>query len=203
MTRRFTIFAALCLSLLALPALAPPVRADTNLIKQSTAWGRDIVVTAADGSNVTGLASGAFTVRQKKTGGTWVTITPTITEGTLGHYTMTETTAMNDTLGPSVYIITAAGAVQVDVADQVVAFDPNDAAAGVWNYPIKGRAAWQYELLSGLVLWGDATTTQTLSSTANAYKIPGTTSTLLNSSVPLTSGKPTGRTETVGTLGTP
>ena len=119
---------------LALAALASlPLAARADLMKQGAAYNRDILVTDTTGANVNSLSSGAFTVTQSQAGGAATTITPTITFKASGHYNVAYTAAMTATLGNSALVITATGAVQTDVGDQIVAFDPNGANLGLTN----------------------------------------------------------------------
>jgi len=119
---------------LALAALASlPLAARADLMKQGSTYNRDILVTDTTGANVNSLASGAFTVTQSQAGGAATTITPTITFKASGHYNVAYTAAMTATLGSSALVITATGATQTDVGDQIVAFDPNGANLGLTN----------------------------------------------------------------------
>lgn len=102
---------------------------EADIIKQSTAYNRDFTVWDSTGNNVTGLTSGQFTVKSSKAGAAFTTITPTITEKANGHYNLAYTSGHTDTLGSLALAITAPGAVQTDLNDQVVAYDPNDPAA--------------------------------------------------------------------------
>jgi len=120
---------ALALAALAsLPLASLPLAARADLMKQGATYNRDILVTDTTGANVNSLASGAFTATQSQAGGAPATVTPTITFKASGHYNVAYTAAMTATLGSSALVITATGAVQTDVGDQIVAFDPNDAS---------------------------------------------------------------------------
>lgn len=66
----------------------------------------------------TGLSS--FTVRAKKKGGAWATITPTIAEDENGWYMMTLTTTHTNTLGAMRFYITATGADPLPMSAKVV-----------------------------------------------------------------------------------
>lgn len=66
----------------------------------------------------TGLSS--FTVRAKKKGGAWATITPSIAEDENGWYTMTFTTTHTNTLGAMRFYVTATGADPLPFSAKVV-----------------------------------------------------------------------------------
>jgi len=92
----------------------------------------DIEVFASDSTNPrlgkTGLTF--TTIRMKKAGGAWATITPTVTEGENGFYSVTLTTTHTNTLGPLAFTFVATGADITPVVHQVVTALPgeNDAA---------------------------------------------------------------------------
>ncbi len=119
--KRLLPFAALSLLCLA------PAHAD--LIKQSASYNRTILVTSSSDhvTGATGLSS--FVVKESKNGGAQATVTPTITELGLGRYSIALTNSDTPTLGALDLTITATGADPTDTHDQIVAFDPTDAAA--------------------------------------------------------------------------
>jgi hypothetical protein len=108
---------ALLLTLSVFLAFASSAWAD--IIKQGSTYNRDIVVTSSSGGNVNSLSSASFTVQQSQAGAAFVTVTPTITFKANGHYTLAYTTAMTSTLGSSALVVTATGALQQDINDQI------------------------------------------------------------------------------------
>lgn len=109
-------------------ALSPPVSAD--LLKQSTAFNRTVLLVSSS-DHLTGLTgqAGSVTVVASKAGAAEATITPTVTEIGHGKYKLALTSSHTDTLGDLDLYVTATGSDPADYHDQVVAFDPADAAA--------------------------------------------------------------------------
>ena len=99
-----------------------------RFLKQSTA--RNLMVFLVDSTDhVTGKTGLTLTITASKDGGAFGAITPTVTEGGTGWYNLALTTAHTDTLGDLALHITGTAADPLDVALQVVAFDPANATS--------------------------------------------------------------------------
>jgi hypothetical protein len=97
-------------------------------VKQSTAKNYMVFMTdMAD--HVTGKTGLTLAITASKDGAAFASISPTVTERGSGWYNLALTAAMTDTLGDLTIHITGTGADPTDLAIQVVAYDPNDAAA--------------------------------------------------------------------------
>jgi len=193
-------------------AMLCPSWARADLIQQGATYNRDIIVTDASGNNVTGLGSNAFTVKISTNGGAQTTVTPTITEKGLGHYNVAYTTAMTGTLGSLSVVITASGAVQTDVADQIVAFNPNDSSLGVLTSTVDSgggttltvRQALFLSFVASVGKFGTATRSASAPYTITVpfLRLDGTTTgwTYVTTYSDSTFTKALSRTFTVGTL---
>jgi hypothetical protein len=112
-------------------------------LTQSTAFNRPIfMVDSSD--HVTGKTGLSLTIKASKDGGSFSTITPTVTELESGWYKLALTTSHTDTLGALALHITSTGADPLDFADQVVATAssaPSAAtvAAAVWDEATAGH----------------------------------------------------------------
>lgn len=95
-----------------------------DLIKQGATYHRDFLAYDTSGNNLTASAASTFVVQQSAAGAAPATITPTITYKGAGHFDLVYTAAIDSTPGSSALIITAPGATQVDINDQVIGFDP-------------------------------------------------------------------------------
>jgi hypothetical protein len=97
-----------------------------RFLKQSTA--RNLMVFLVDSTDhVTGKTGLTLTITASKDGGALGSITPTVTERGTGWYNLALTTAHTDTLGDLALHITGTAADPLDLALQVVAFDPASA----------------------------------------------------------------------------
>lgn len=115
------------ISLVAVAALALALPARADLIKQGATYNRTVLMTdSAD--HISGKTGLTLTVTASKNGGAFASITPTVTERGNGRYNIALTVGNTDTLGALDLQITATGADPTDTHDQVVAFDPSDAA---------------------------------------------------------------------------
>ena len=113
----------LMLPLMALVALSGAANAD--LIKQSTAYNRTVLMTSSS-DHISGAAGLTLAVKVSKNGGAFATITPTVTDLTGGRYNIALTSSHTDTLGAVDLTITATGADPSDTHDQVYsALDAN------------------------------------------------------------------------------
>ena len=105
------------------------------LVKQNTAKPFSIFMGAA-GLSVTATLS--------KNGGSFSSVSPTITDRSNGYYSITPSTSHRDTLGENAWLFSASGADDYPRVEQVVAFDPDDAAAlGMTNLDQKISSAHQ------------------------------------------------------------
>lgn len=96
-------------------------------VKQSTA--RNVMVFMTDSSDhVTGKTGLTLTLTASKNGAAFASITPTVTERGSGWYNLALTAGHLDTLGDFVVHATGSGADPSDLAFEVVAYDPADAA---------------------------------------------------------------------------
>jgi hypothetical protein len=118
--RVFAVLTLLC-------ALSLPARAD--LIKQSSTWNRVILMQDSTTSRSPGVAGLTLTITASKNGAAFASITPTVTDLGNGLYSLALTTTHTNTLGAFDMRITGTGADETDTHDQIVAFDPADAAA--------------------------------------------------------------------------
>lgn len=90
------------------------------ILKQSTAYSRAILmVDSAD--HVTGKTGLTLTITASKAGGSFASISPTVTELATGWYKLALTTSHTDTLGDLALHITSTGADPTDICDQVTA----------------------------------------------------------------------------------
>lgn len=149
------------------------------ILKQSTAYSRAILmVDSAD--HVTGKTGLTLTITASKAGGSFASISPTVTELATGWYKLALTTSHTDTLGDLALHITSTGADPTDICDQVTARILDDLA-----YPATSGRSMVVDA-SGLV---DANTVKigpTGSGTAQTARDIGT-------SVLLSSGTGTGQ----------
>ena len=111
-------------ALAALTLFGSAVIGHCDLIKAGTTYHRDFLAYDTSGNNLTASAASTFTVQQSVAGAAPIIITPTITYKGAGHFDLVYTPALDATPGSSAIIITAPGATQVDLNDQVVGFDP-------------------------------------------------------------------------------
>lgn len=96
-------------------------------VKQSTA--RNVMVFMTDSADhVTGKTGLTLTLTASKNGAAFASITPTVTERGSGWYNLALTAGHLDTLGDFVVHATGSGADPSDLAFEVVAYDPADAA---------------------------------------------------------------------------
>lgn len=96
-----------------------------RLLKQSTAV--NILVIMIDSTDhISGKTGLTLTITSSKAGAAFASISPTVTERTVGGYQLALTTGHTDTLGDLVLHITGTGADPQDIFCQVVAFDPAD-----------------------------------------------------------------------------
>lgn len=101
-----------------------------RVLKQSTA--RNIMIMMIDSADhITGLAGLTLTISASKNGGSFSTITPTVTDRGLGWYSLAMTTSHTDTLGDFALHVTGGAADPADTLMQIVAYDPNDASLGL------------------------------------------------------------------------
>jgi hypothetical protein len=95
------------------------------LLKQSTA--RNLMVFMADSSDhITGKTGLTLTITASKDGGSFSSISPTVTERGSGWYNLALTTSHTDTLGDLAVHITGTGADATDISRQVVVQIPGD-----------------------------------------------------------------------------
>lgn len=96
-------------------------------VKQSTA--RNVMVFMTDSADhVTGKTGLTLTLTASKNGAAFASITPTVTERGSGWYNLALTAGNLDTIGDFVVHATGSGADPADLAFEVVAYDPADAA---------------------------------------------------------------------------
>lgn len=101
-----------------------------RLLKQSTA--RDIIIFMTNGTDhVTGSTGLTLTITASKNGGSFSSITPTVTELSNGWYKLALTTSHTDTLGDFGLHITATGADPTDVVMQIVTDLPGASVSSV------------------------------------------------------------------------
>lgn len=100
------------------------------LLKQSTSRNVPVlVVESAD--HITGLTGATLTVTASKDGGTFATITPTVTELSGGWYNLALTSTHSNTLGALALHVTATSADPTDVLLEVVADLPGASVSSV------------------------------------------------------------------------
>lgn len=100
------------------------------LLKQSTARSRAIfMVDASD--HVSGKTGLTLTITASKDGGSFASITPTVTELANGWYKLALTTGHTDTLGDFALHITGTGADPTDLVDEVVLDLPGASVASL------------------------------------------------------------------------
>lgn len=129
-TRALLVWAAVALSLLAIGAQA------TMLIQQGTV--RNVRFLMRDSTDrVTGLTGVAPTVTIAKDGAGFTSPAGAVTEIGNGWYQLAATAGDTGTLGQLIVHASDpnAGADPADVMVEIVAYNPQDAAAGVWTYP--------------------------------------------------------------------
>jgi hypothetical protein len=89
-----------------------------RILKQSTTYNLAVFMTQ-DADHVTGAAGLSLTITASKDGGSFSSITPTVTELSSGWYKLALTTSHTDTLGDLALHVTATGADPTDLAMQV------------------------------------------------------------------------------------
>ena len=89
------------------------------LLKQSTARNRAVFMTDST-DHVTGKTGLTLTITASKDGGSFSSITPTVTDLGSGWYKLALTTSHTDTLGDFALHITGTGADPTDLVDQVL-----------------------------------------------------------------------------------
>lgn len=157
--------------------------AHADLIKQSAAYNRTVLMTSTTDhiTGATGLT--AFTVTLSKAGGTVATITPTITEIGAGRYSVALVTGNTGALGALDMTITATGADPTDSHDQVVAFDPNSDLGAATLVTVNttttntNAAVAALPAANATAVWGAATksvTGGTITTVTNAVVLPTT-----------------------------
>lgn len=131
-----------------------------RVLKQSTAYNL-MVLAVSSTDHVTGATGLTLTITASKAGGTFNSISPTVTERGNGWYSLALTTSHTDTLGDLAVRVTATGADPIDLAAQVVAVDladavrlgltalPNANAAASNGLPTIGTGTGQISLSSG------------------------------------------------------
>jgi hypothetical protein len=112
-----------------------------RLLKQST--NRNLVVFMTDSADhVTGKTGLTLTITASKDGGSFSSISPTVTELSDGWYNLALTTTHTNTLGDFALHITAAGADPTDLVGQVLVSLPGDdtstIADAVWSTSMAG-----------------------------------------------------------------
>lgn len=100
------------------------------MLKVSTARSA-VVLMVASSDHVTGLDSLTLTITASKDGGSFATITPTVTDLGNGFYKLALTTAHTDTLGDLALHITGTDADPTDLIYQVVTDLPGESVASV------------------------------------------------------------------------
>lgn len=109
------------------------------MLKQSTARSR-VILMVDSSDHVTGKTGLTLTITASKDGGSFASITPTVTELATGFYKLALTTSHTDTLGDLALHITSSGADPTDVVDEVVLDLPGVAQTGD-NYARLGAPA--------------------------------------------------------------
>lgn len=96
-----------------------------KLLKQSTAY--NLTVLMVDSSDhVTGKTGLTLTIKASKNGGTFATITPTVTELESGWYKLALTTSHTDTEGDLSLHISGSGADDTDISVQIFSVNLDD-----------------------------------------------------------------------------
>ena len=178
----------LFLSLMAFVALSGMAKAD--LIKQSAAFNRTVLMTSST-DHITGAAALTLTVKVSKNGGAFATITPTVTDLTLGRYSIALATTDTGTLGAIDLQVTASGADPSDTHDQVVAFNPNDSVAlGLTAVPASLSGTQTYTHVGNITgnLSGTIGSAQVFNNTGQTLALPTDLQTIKGQTVTAATG---------------
>ena len=138
--------------------------ANADLIKQSATYSRTVLMISSTDhiTGKTGLGS-ALTITESQAGGTFNSVTPTVTELSGGWYKIALVNTDTATLGALNLHVTATGADPTDTADQIVAFDPTSSTnLGLSYLP----AAPPTAATIATTIWTDAITGSDFSSGA-------------------------------------